>query len=332
MMLDKPIQITEQNWSGGTVPVLSVFNWVYNHKDFIRESIESILIQKTSFPVEIIIHDDASNDGTKEIILEYQEKHPALFRNILHEENQWSQGKSVMIPLFEKPKGKYIALSHGDDYWTDPLKLQKQVDFLDKNPNYSICFHNVQILKGFDFLKDFLTNYVSTSTSIKDLAQENYMHTPSVVFRINNEIIEKCTWLSNLKAGDYALHLINAQVGKIKKLDDVMAVYRIHETNIWANKSSLQISLNVFDDLFILCDKFQPFVNEILLERLEGLGHLLINEFSKEGKEKEASEILIKLIEKNPEKHLKNYFNSLQLITGRYHLNEAWKLLLKRIK
>lgn len=332
MTLDKPIQITEQNWPSGTAPVLSVFNWVYNHKDFIRESIESILIQKTNFPVEIIIHDDASNDGTREIILEYQEKHPQLFRNVLHDENQWSQGKSVMTPLFEMPKGKYIALTHGDDYWTDPYKLQKQVGFLEGNADYSICFHNVQILKRGDFLKDYLTKKVQTSTSIQDLAYGNYMHTHSVVFRNNNDIFEKCTWLSEIKAVDYSLHLINAQVGKIKKLDDVMAVYRIHDTNIWANKSSIQINLNVFDDLFNLCDKFQPFINEILLERLEGLGHLLINDFSKEGKEKEALEIMIKLIEKNPQKHLKNYFNSLQLKTGRYHLNEAWKLLLKRLK
>ena len=131
--MTEPILITEHKWTDDTTPVLSVFSWVYNHRDFIRESIESILMQKTNFKVEIIIHDDASNDGTAEIIREYEAKYPQLFNNILQKENQWSQGKSVMTPLFEKPKGRFIALTHGDDYWTDPLKLKKQVEFLENN-------------------------------------------------------------------------------------------------------------------------------------------------------------------------------------------------------
>ena len=114
--MDTPIVITEHKWPSDTQPVVSIFNWVYNHKDYIRESIDSILMQKTTFRVEIIIHDDASNDGTAEIIKEYEVIYPKLFNNILQKENQWSQGKSVMTPLFERPKGKYVALAHGDDY------------------------------------------------------------------------------------------------------------------------------------------------------------------------------------------------------------------------
>jgi glycosyltransferase involved in cell wall biosynthesis len=146
MILDKLIEVSKQNWPSRTIPVVSVFSWVFNHKDFIRESIESILKQKTTFPIEIIIHDDASNDGTKNILLEYQKKYPGLFRNILNEENQWSLGNSVMTPLLKEPIGKYIALSHGDDYWTDPHKLQKQVDLLEKNDNASMVFSNCQVL------------------------------------------------------------------------------------------------------------------------------------------------------------------------------------------
>jgi glycosyltransferase involved in cell wall biosynthesis len=136
--MKSPVRITNQTWPDSTTPVVSVFNWVYNHKDFIRESIESILMQETTFPVEIIIQDDASNDGAREIIEEYQNKYPYLFNNILFSDNQYSQGKSIMNGLFEKPRGKYIALTHGDDYWTDPLKLQKQVDFLEGNEEY-VC-------------------------------------------------------------------------------------------------------------------------------------------------------------------------------------------------
>jgi glycosyltransferase involved in cell wall biosynthesis len=227
-MIDKPIQITKQNWSSGTVPVLSVFNWVYNHKDFIRESIESILIQKTNFPVEIIIPDDASNDGTKEIILEYQEKHPQLFRNIIQDENQWSQGKSVMTPLFEMPKGKYIALTHGDDYWTDPLKLQKQVDFLEENKECSYIFTNNLTLNkdgsfnnsSYEFNKVFDLNFL--------LHQHIMPATASVIFR-KTELAKLDKWHSVFEIGfhgDWILLFMVTFESKIGFLSDITAVYR----------------------------------------------------------------------------------------------------------
>ena len=95
MLLEKPVRITDQIWPEGTGPALSVFSWVFNHANYIHQSIQSILNQETSFPVEIIIHDDASTDGTAKIILEYEKKYPQLFRNILQKDNQWSQGKAL---------------------------------------------------------------------------------------------------------------------------------------------------------------------------------------------------------------------------------------------
>jgi glycosyltransferase involved in cell wall biosynthesis len=224
--LKNPVTITEQDWLEGTLPILSVFNWVYNHKDFIRESIESVLIQKTSFPVEIIIHDDASNDGTREIIIEYQEKYPRLFRNILHKENQWSQGKSVMTPLFEKPNGKYIALTHGDDYWNDPYKLQKQVDFLEANEDYVASFHDVKVLKKDGILHDnFLTKLPKSWETIEDLARYGqYIQTNTFLFR--NVTKNYPEIFNKFPAGDFALQLYILQFGKIKYFPEVMSVYR----------------------------------------------------------------------------------------------------------
>ena len=144
--LPHPVRLTEQVWPEGTVPAVSVFNWAYNHVDFIRESIDSILMQETTFPVEIIIHDDASTDGTTEIIREYEAKYPQLFRNIIQTGNQWSQGKSVMDPMFTAPRGEFIALAHGDDYWTSPHKLQKQVVLLESKPQASGCFARASIV------------------------------------------------------------------------------------------------------------------------------------------------------------------------------------------
>ena len=237
-MLDKPIQITEQNWSSGTAPVLSVFNWVYNHKDFIRESIESILIQKTTFQVEIIIHDDASNDGTKEIILEYQEKHPQLFRNILHDENQWSQGKSVMTPLFEKPRGEYIALTHGDDYWTDPYKLQKQVDFLEGNPEYSASMHRYKVIhenqpERAPYLQGLADDY---SAGIEDVLSFGMDGTATLVFR--RELIKPFfDSFHNFRNGDTSIFLVLASQGPIKYFSESMAVYRRNESGITNHNS-----------------------------------------------------------------------------------------------
>lgn len=127
-------------------PLVSICCITYNHEAFIRDAIEGFLIQKTDFPVEILIFDDASQDRTQEIIKEYVLKNRNII-SFLQTENQWSKGKYGLIDwLFPAAKGKYIALCEGDDYWTDPYKLQKQVDFLEENEEYAVCFHRYKIV------------------------------------------------------------------------------------------------------------------------------------------------------------------------------------------
>ena len=105
---------------------------------------DGFLMQQTDFPIEILIHDDCSTDGTTEIIREYEVKYPDLIYPLYEEENQYQKGKATEIDFYNyrRARGKYIAYCEGDDYWTDPLKLQKQVDFMEANPEYSVCFHN----------------------------------------------------------------------------------------------------------------------------------------------------------------------------------------------
>lgn len=124
-------------------PLVSICCITYNHAQFIQKCLDGFLMQQTEFPVEILIHDDCSTDGTIEIIQEYTAKYPELIFPLYEEENQYQQGKAAEIDFYNyrRARGKYIAYCEGDDYWTDPLKLQKQVDFMEANPEYSVCWH-----------------------------------------------------------------------------------------------------------------------------------------------------------------------------------------------
>src|SRR5690554_1577899 len=121
--------------------LLSICCLTYNHKPFIEKAINSFLTQKTNFSFEVLIHDDASTDGTSEIVKAYESKYPSIIKPIYQTENQWSKGlRSITVNYnFTRAKGKYIAICEGDDYWTDPHKLQKQVDFLESHPDYILC-------------------------------------------------------------------------------------------------------------------------------------------------------------------------------------------------
>ena len=218
-------------------PLVSICCISYNHARFIKQCLEGFAIQKTDFSYEILIFDDASQDNTQTIIKDFakQHDHIAMF---LQSENQWSKKKYGLIDwLFPAAKGKYIALCEGDDYWTDALKLQKQVGFLEANPDYNICFHEVGIFNQSknEIESNNITRNVLETTDINDLAKGNYIHTPSVVMR-NNFTLPK--WFNKTSIGDWSLYMIVVNDKKIKKLDEVMAVYRVHNDSIWSQKTN----------------------------------------------------------------------------------------------
>ena len=154
------------------VPLVSINCLVYNHEPYLRDCFEGFVIQKTDFPFEILVHDDASTDKSALIISEYTEKYPSLFLPIYQKENQYSKGVKVSDTFqYPRAKGKYIALCEGDDYWTDPMKLQKQVDFLEANPEYGLVYSKVKVYK--ECLNDISSELGSEVRSLNELICSN---------------------------------------------------------------------------------------------------------------------------------------------------------------
>jgi glycosyltransferase involved in cell wall biosynthesis len=198
------------------------------------------MMQKTNFPFEVLIHDDASTDGTADIIREYEKKYPDIIKPIYQTENQHSKGVSISRNFnYPRVQGKYLALCEGDDYWIDENKLQKQVEFLEANEDFSICFHPVNVYNEEErkFIPNTTVPDVPDITDIKTLAKRNFINTLSVVYRCNQKVFDDLNNLPKLPVGDYFLHMLFAKHGKIKKLSDIMAVYRLHKGSTWSSKS-----------------------------------------------------------------------------------------------
>lgn len=224
------------NWSSDHIQ-LSITCIAYNHAPFIEETIKGFLIQKTNFPFEIIIHDDASTDNTQQIIKHYATLYPGLIRPILQTENHWL-GKGINATtaiVWPSAKGKYIAWCEGDDYWTDPLKLQKQVDYLETHSEVAICFHPAFTLTGGKFYKTHFpprSGHVFYFTDI--LTAGNFIATASVVFR--NRLIFP-DWKSQLPIGDIPLYFLATRNGSMGFINEIMSVYRLSNHGIWVGSS-----------------------------------------------------------------------------------------------
>nr|WP_320013630.1 glycosyltransferase [uncultured Desulfobacter sp.] len=209
-------------------PIVSVCCITYNHENFIRDAIDGFLSQKTSFPTEIIIHDDCSTDSTVDIIHEYVAKHPGLIKPIFQKENQYSQGRKIFPIVFSAARGKYIAVCEGDDYWTDPDKLQRQVDFLEKNTKYVMVTENaiddnLRIGK-----KKKFSELPERDINILELLGERSFATASVLFRNLGEQIMPGGNIS----GDTILWCHLSTLGKIKYLENISSVYRRHNQGV----------------------------------------------------------------------------------------------------
>lgn len=224
---------------------VSVICFAYNHEPFIRKCLDGFVMQKTNFKFEVLINDDASTDGTAEIIKEYEKKYPDIIKPIYQKENQFSKGISIGATfLYPKVAGKYIAFCEGDDYWTDPEKLQIQVDFLESHPDFTGCFHksvrrDVKTNKDLSFMPTQEALRGKTVFTIKEIRKYYFIETPSVMYRFGkykeellSEYPEKI-----VNVDSWFIYFFSLR-GKIKYIDRLMSIKTINETGIW--NSSIQ--------------------------------------------------------------------------------------------
>lgn len=212
----------------------------YNHEKYIAEAIESVLCQQCDFDYELLIGEDDSTDRTREIVSSYKKKYPDKIKLFLNDRKNviYIDGKPTgrwnFINLIMNSTGQYISIIEGDDYWTSPLKLQKQIDYLDSHPQCVLCGHNA-ILVYEDPSKEselmFPTGRKQINT-IEDILFSNFLPTCSVIFR-NNILNTLPDWYYKTRMGDWPLYILLSEYGYIGYIDEVLGIYRIHSRSIW---------------------------------------------------------------------------------------------------
>lgn len=229
-----PLQGGEQ-WDSPTVSICCI---TFNHASYIRSALDGFLMQEVDFTYEILIHDDASTDGTADIIREYTERYPHIIKPILREENQYSKGISnISIFNFPRARGTYIAMCEGDDYWTDPHKLQKQVDYLKEHPHCSLCFHSAKIISVDGSKTEGLMRPYGESRRVEPeeiVDKTSGYPTASLVFPA--WIVKKLPdYYLDCPVGDIPMQLMMASVGDAFYMDEPMCVYRVGVASSWTN-------------------------------------------------------------------------------------------------
>ena len=215
-------------------PLVSIVCESYNHEPFLRKCLDGFVMQKTDFPIEILIHDDASTDKSADIIREYEARYPDLFKPIYQTENQYSKGVHIWATIqFPRASGKYIALCEGDDFWTDPLKLQKQVDYMESHPSCSLCCHNATL----HWYDNRTADKPYTKLEERDYSAQEIIETwqtpatASFVFRscLASGFADLMKTHPGVVIGDMPLLLYCSREGNIHALSDSMSVYGKHD-------------------------------------------------------------------------------------------------------
>ena len=267
------LNITEEeimkNWQGDIQnPLVSVRCITYNHENYIAQALDGFLMQKTNFPFEVIVHDDASPDKTADIVREYEKKYPAIIKAIYQTENQYSKRDGTITRILnEACKGKYIAFCEGDDYWIDENKLQMQVDFLEGNPEYGMCFHGAEIIKEInndialrcDLIED--RNYSAT-----ELFQFWIVPTASICLKREILFIEIKN-ANQILNGDIVLVEKAAHFGMVRGFKKKMSVYRMHSGGVTYNQEMQKDRIKAYPAHYLTLKQNFPLIEQKYLNQ-----------------------------------------------------------------
>lgn len=275
--------------------MISVIIIGYNQEKYIGKAIDMVLSQNIDRPLQIIIGDDGSTDNTPEVIKAYYKEHPDIIVPILRHQNI-SANKNY-IDCYNRCTGEYIAVCEGDDYWTDPLKLQKQVDFLEANPEYILCFTDSTFYFENEERFEPQPREDVDTLGFKDMLKKNQVSTLTVLFR--NNMISLDEDFGKLSVGDWPLYVLLSQYGKLKRLPIISGVYRVHNSNNFFKGDYLDKKRKLTEALEYLCKRldaaYAPAANKKLIRSYL----TLITEYRKQNKYDEAGEYLMKLKEMN---------------------------------
>ncbi len=248
-----------KHWDSSEL-LVSICSTTYNHETFIEKALDGFLMQETSFPFEIIVRDDCSTDRTAQIIKQYAKKYPRIIKTIFEKKNMYSNGmRRPMKVAHKKAMGKYIATCEGDDFWTDIFKLQKQIDFLECNPQYSISYHDVNIID-----KEGLITSKTYSSEIKDYSSDEMLTgdalilTSTAVYRN----IGLCLFpriFDNVANGDMTIWHMLGKYGKGKFQSEINnSCYRIHTGGIWSSIKKEERITRTMDTLYLIKKNISP--------------------------------------------------------------------------
>jgi glycosyltransferase involved in cell wall biosynthesis len=217
-------------------PLVSITCITYNHEKYIAQAIESFLMQRTNFPYEIIVGEDCSTDGTRQVVQDYCRRYPDIVKLVTSECNVGARRNGIRIR--NEARGKYIAICEGDDYWTDPLKLQKQVDFLEANPDYVLCYHNVNKVDSGGALQQ--AGVTDNSVELHEWQDIFHLSIPPLAVVFRNCIHTYPDEFLKVFNGDAFLFGMLSGYGKMARLGFVGGDYRRHTGGVYSAVGQLE--------------------------------------------------------------------------------------------
>lgn len=249
-------------------PLVSIWCMTYNQVEYIRDAIEGFLMQKTNFSYEIVIHDDASTDGTIDVLKEYEKKYPKLIRVIYQKENIYSHpNRKAIVDEIRKKElyGKYVAYCEGDDYWTDAHKLQKQVDYMENHDECIMVTHNAIWQDCEKQAERILNDGLQTGrVDMKELIYQKSLLLPTASIMIRNEYMYMTGFFNECSVRDYPLKLYVASNGYIYYIDEVMSVYRYMAKGSWSANTYKDRQKNILHNISMMkfLEKYNIYTNK----------------------------------------------------------------------